>query len=81
MKNWTNKKRIALKSAVGALAKRVGGLARRSARFPRPINLKAAPPALARQESSVNGREHRSPAPGKRVHRAALAVEDGFKEF
>jgi len=81
MKNWAIKKRIALKSAVGALAKLVGGSARRSDRFPHPATLKAAPPALARQESSANGLDHQPPAPRKAVHRATLAVEDGFKEF
>jgi hypothetical protein len=81
MKSWTNKKRLALKSAVGALAKRVGGLARRSARFPRPTNGKPMPSGLAGQPSSTNGREHRPDAPRKPGHRPTLAVEDGFKEF
>jgi hypothetical protein len=81
LKNWTAKKRMALKSAVGALARRMGGLARRSSRSPHSKNVKAAPPPPARLESSANDREQHSPAPRKRVHRAALAIEDGFKEF
>jgi hypothetical protein len=81
MKNWTNKKRLAFKSAVVALAKLVRGSDRHSDRRPLPGNGEAAPPPRARQESSANIREHRPTAPRKSVRRAGLAVEDGFKEF
>jgi hypothetical protein len=60
MKNWTNQKRKALKSVVGALAKRVG-LARRSSRFPIPVSSKAAQPALIPLQTSSNGQEHNPP--------------------
>jgi hypothetical protein len=81
MKNWTNKKRIAFKSAVGALAKLVRRSVRHSGRRPLPANGEAAPPPPARQESSGNIRQHRPATPRKSIHRAGLAVEDGFKEF
>jgi len=81
MRNWTSKKRKAVKSAVGALAKLVGGLVRQSDRFPMPATGKNAPSALAPQESSVSGGGQRPPPRRKRVHRGTLAVEDGFKEF
>jgi hypothetical protein len=81
MRNWTIKKRVALKSAVGALARRVGSLVRRTRRLPMTANSKTAPPPLGLQESSANGRKDHPPSPRKRINRAALAVEDGFKEF
>jgi hypothetical protein len=80
MKNWTNKKRKALKSVVRALARRVG-LTRRSRRFPLPVSGKAAPPAPIPLQTSSNSQEHKPLSPRKPVHRASLAVEDGFKEF
>jgi hypothetical protein len=80
MKNWTNKKRKTLKSVVRALATRVG-LARRSSRFPIPVTGNAAPNALVPLQTSSNGQEHNPPSQRKPIHRASLAIEDGFKEF
>jgi methyl-accepting chemotaxis protein len=76
-----NTQAAALKAAVGALAKLVGGLSRSSDPLPLPSNGRGAHPAPARLEFAANGRERRQTAPRKPVRRAALAVEDGFKEF
>jgi hypothetical protein len=73
MKSWT-------KSAV-RLARRVGRLARRSARIRPSANIKTAPSASARQQSSATGHDSEQSPPRKRARRETLAVEDGFKEF
>jgi methyl-accepting chemotaxis protein len=78
-----NEQAAALKSAVGALAELMGGLTRQSGRLSFPSNGhgEAAPRASARLEFPSNGHDRRRPSLRKPAHRAALAVEDGFKEF
>jgi methyl-accepting chemotaxis protein len=79
-----NTQAAALKSAVGALARLMGGLARPSDRLPLPSNSQEAPPPLARRQAASNGHGHHAVSPRKsapRSVRAALTVEDGFKEF
>jgi len=81
MKNWSMRRRIALKSAVRALAK----LVRKSRRHPKNPALPSSGPfevaASASQESRTNRQENHPPTRRKKTHRATMAVEDGFKEF
>jgi len=74
-----NTQAAALKSAVGALAELVGGLSRPPGRL--PLTTQADGEAPARLQFSSNGHDHRHPVKRKSAQRAALAVEDGFKEF
>ena len=78
-----NAQAAALQSATGALAKLVGGLALPPARLPFPSNGERAPHPAHRFETASNGHSHgRRPPPARKpASRAALAVEDGFKEF
>jgi methyl-accepting chemotaxis protein len=76
-----NTQAAALKSDVGALARLVGRLSRPSSRPPLPSNGAAAPHASDRLDFPALGRERRPLSARQPVHRAALAIEDGFKEF
>jgi methyl-accepting chemotaxis protein len=77
-----NTQAAALKSDVGALARLVGNLTHSANHLPLPSNGEAAPRASsARLEFASNGRGRRPSSPRKAVHRAAMAIEDGFKEF
>jgi methyl-accepting chemotaxis protein len=76
-----NTQAAALKSDVGALARLVGNLSRTSNHLPISSNGDVASNGSERLEFPSHSRERRPMSARKTVHRAALAVEDGFKEF
>jgi methyl-accepting chemotaxis protein len=76
-----NTQAASLKSDVGALARLVGNFSRPSNHLAISSNGTVAPHASDRLEFPTRVRERRPASSRKSVHRAALAVEDGFKEF
>ena len=76
-----NTQAAALKSDVGALARLVGSVTRPSSRLPFPSNGAAVAHASDRLDFPTHARERPPFSSPKPVHRAALAIEDGFKEF
>jgi methyl-accepting chemotaxis protein len=76
-----NTQAASLKSDVGALARLVGNLTHHSNPLPLPSNGAAAPRPSARLDFPTHPRERRPGSSRKSPHRAALAIEDGFKEF
>jgi hypothetical protein len=81
MKNWSIRRRIALKSAVRVLARLVRKSRRHSKHHPLSSRGPSAVAVSAVQEPKINHQEKNPPTRRKSIHRATMAVEDGFKEF
>jgi hypothetical protein len=81
MKNGHSRKRGPLNSAVRALAKLVRKSARRVKRSRFVSARRSVPAASVHDRSPLHGNNDRKAAPHKSTGKAAMAVEDGFKEF
>jgi methyl-accepting chemotaxis protein len=76
-----NTQAAALKTEVGALARLVGNLTRSSKRLTLPSNGEGTPHSSDRLDFSSHSRDRHPNSSRKQIQRAAMAIEDGFKEF